>query len=171
MPKKFFKKILPEPEELKNSKALSWISHLLADGRLWHFNRHSVATAVFIGLFCAFLPIPFQMFVAAVLAIGLHANVGISVVLVWISNPLTMPVLFYGAYLFGATLLGVESTPLPDELSLQWLQDEIAQAWQPFLLGCVMTGLSLATIGYVAAKYFWRAHVIKTWRNRSKKSS
>ncbi len=170
MAKKLFQKWLPKPEAIKKSKALSWVSHWLADGRLWHLNRHSVSTAVFIGLFCSFMPIPMQMLLAALIAISLRANVAISVVFVWISNPITMPILFYFAFVVGATITGETISPLPDHLTLSWLMGEIQHLWQPFLLGCLICGLFFATLGFLIAKIFWRIHVIRAWRKRHHKS-
>jgi uncharacterized protein (DUF2062 family) len=59
----------------------------------------------FIGLFCAFLPLPFQMVIAASLAVLSRCNVPIAVVLVWVSNPITMTPMLFFSYQLGAWLL------------------------------------------------------------------
>ena len=81
-------------------------------------NRRSVSVACAIGLFCAFIPIPFQMILAAGLAIIVRCNLPIAVALVWITNPITMPPLFFLAYKMGAFLTDVHLGPFEFELSL-----------------------------------------------------
>ena len=70
-------------------------------------------------MIAAFLPLPFQMFIAAFIAFYANANLPISVGLVWISNPLTIPPLFYGTYLLGAWMLDTPTAELEIELSLE----------------------------------------------------
>ncbi|MFW6343056.1 MAG: DUF2062 domain-containing protein, partial [Halothiobacillaceae bacterium] len=73
----------------------------LQDGNLWHLNRRSVSGGVAVGLFSAFVPIPFQMVLAAGLAILLRVNLPLSVVLVWITNPITIVPLLWVANRIG----------------------------------------------------------------------
>ena len=68
---------------------------------MWHINRRSVSTAIFIGLFCAFIPLPSQMLLAALIAIWLKVNLPLSVALVWVSTLITMGPMFYFAYKLG----------------------------------------------------------------------
>ncbi|MFP3345629.1 DUF2062 domain-containing protein, partial [Halomonas sp. SIMBA_159] len=58
-----------------------------------------------VGLFFAWMPIPFQMVASAAVAIPMRVNLPLSVSLVWLTNPLTMPVLFYLSYLVGCVVL------------------------------------------------------------------
>lgn len=112
MPRKLFKKYMPNEEKLKRHKHLSWLGSHIHDPNLWHLTRKSVARAFFVGLFCAFLPIPLQMLVAAFMAIFLRSNLPISIGLVWITNPLTMPPIFYFTYRVGDFLIGDPGRPL-----------------------------------------------------------
>ena len=106
MPRRFIKRITPDTEKLKAHKHLSIFGELLHNPNLWHMNRRSISGAVAVGIFCAFIPVPFQMVIAAAAAIMFRVNLPISVVTVWLSNPVTMPALFYGCYFLGAMLLG-----------------------------------------------------------------
>lgn len=139
---------------------------IVHDPDLWHINRRSVAGAVAIGLFVAFVPLPFQMVIAAAAAIAFGCNLAIAVVLVWVSNPLTMGPLFFGAYKAGAWLLGVPPEPLRFEMSLDWLMRRLGEVWEPFLLGCFLVGAAAALLGYLAVRLAWRLHVLAAWRRR-----
>ncbi|MEC8350391.1 MAG: DUF2062 domain-containing protein, partial [Pseudomonadota bacterium] len=88
MPRKTLLKYLPNPDAIRRNSSLRPIAHLLERTELWHINRHSVSTAIFIGLFCAFIPLPSQMLLAALIAIWLKVNLPLSVALVWVSNPI-----------------------------------------------------------------------------------
>ena len=98
MPRKFIKKHLPSEQTLRGNTSLKWLSKYIKHPSLWHLNRKSVSRAFLAGVFCAFLPIPMQMVVAALLAILIRANLAVSIGLVWISNPLTMPPIFFFTY-------------------------------------------------------------------------
>ncbi len=166
MPKKFIRRYLPEHHVIKEHKHLQFLGEHLHDPNLWHLNRRSVAKAVAVGFFCMYLPIPGQMIVAAVLAILLGANLPLSVVLVWITNPLTMPPMFYAAYKLGALVLGTEHQVSPDIFTFSGALHEMGEIWWPLLLGSLMLGTTLAGVGYVSARLLWRWVVIKSWQKR-----
>jgi uncharacterized protein (DUF2062 family) len=169
MPKKLIKKYMPSHDKIKNHKQLQIFGSLLNDPCLWHFNRRSVSGAFAVGLICAFIPIPFQMVIAAAVAITVRVNLPLSVALVWVSNPITMPPLFYAAYKLGALVLGQEPHDFIFELSFNWLLTELGLIWQPFLLGCFIFGVLSAFISYTSVRYLWGRHIIKEWENRKKK--
>lgn len=95
MPRRLFKRYMPTPDSIKGNKSLRFLGKLIHDPNLWHLNRHSVARAMAIGLFWAMIPMPMQMLAAAAVAIPLRANLPISIGLVWLTNPITMPPIFY----------------------------------------------------------------------------
>ena len=168
MPRKLLKKIFPNLDSIRSNQSLEIFGHAGREPNLWHLNRRSVSRAVAVGLFCAFVPIPGQMILAAAFAIILRANIPISVILVWISNPLTMPALFYTAYKFGAMLLDVQLQPFQFEFSLNWLFTELQDRWQPFLVGCLCSGALVSAIGYGLVQAYWRWYVSKVWASRKK---
>jgi len=55
------------------------LTELLADPKLWHLNRHTVAGGVAVGLFVSWIPIPLQMILAAFIAAQLRVHVPVSV--------------------------------------------------------------------------------------------
>lgn len=166
MPRRFFKRYMPHPDRIKENKSLRFLGVLIHDPNLWHLNRHSVSRAMAIGLFWAMIPIPMQMLVAAFCAIPARANLPIAVGLVWLTNPLTMPAVFYGNYKVGAWLLDSPVSAVPMELSLTWVRHLLENHWQPLYLGSLVTGVILAILGYALTQAYWRWWVGRSWRRR-----
>ncbi|MFK5950055.1 MAG: DUF2062 domain-containing protein [Methylococcales bacterium] len=166
MPKKLIKKYMPDPEKLKQQKSLQFLGDRLHEPNLWHLNRRSVSLAFAIGLFAAWIPTPGQMAIAAVAAFYFRANLPISVALVWVTNPLTMPPMFYFAYIVGLQSLG-QSLPGDDfEFSLESILSSLGEIGGPFLFGCLILGIISSIIGYFGIRLFWRYHVNSQWNRR-----
>lgn len=166
MPRQLLKRYMPSPERIKQNKSLRFMGTMLHDPNLWHLNRHSVARAMAIGLFVAMLPIPMQMLVSAAVAMPARANLPISVGLVWLTNPVTMPAIFFTQYKIGTLLLGTPERTMPMELSLTWLAAEFQHIWQPLMVGSILIGSVLAMIGYSATMLYWRFWVSRNWQRR-----
>ncbi len=166
MPKDFLRRHLPTPAALRGNRALRPVSRWLNEPELWHLHRRSVAGATFIGLFCAFLPVPFQMLIAAVLAVLSRCNLPISVVLVWITNPLTVTPIFYFAYRLGAWLLDRQIEVGTIGLSWTWLRTHFADIGWPLLFGSLVCGWVAGVTGFVLVRVTWRFHVIRRWKAR-----
>ncbi|NIR58383.1 MAG: DUF2062 domain-containing protein [Gammaproteobacteria bacterium] len=160
MPRKFLRRILPGHDTVRGYRQVRWLGGLLHDPNLWHLNRRSVAGATAIAIFIGFLPVPGQTLLAAGAAIVLRANLPISAVLVWFTNPFTMPPLFYLAYRTGVTLLDRPPTGFHFEFSLGWFMNEMLGIWQPLLLGCLILGTLGALLGYSVVRLAWRLHVL-----------
>ena len=169
MPRRLFKRYMPDPTSIREHKSLRFLGKLLHDPNLWHLNRHSVARGMAVGLFAAFLPIPAQMLVAAALAVVVRGYMPIAVSLVWLTDPITMPAVFFCTYQAGAWLMDVPARHLPDELTWEWISGELATLWQPFLLGSVVVGLVLGVIAYFGVMMYWRWWVSRQWARRKKK--
>ena len=166
MPRRLIKRFMPDPALIREHKSLRFLGTLLHDPNLWHLNRHSVARAMAVGIFAAFIPMPFQMLLAAFLAINVHSNMPISVGLVWLTNPITMPPVFYCTYKMGAWLMNVPARALPDELTWEWISGQLSTVWQPFLLGSVVCGVVLGTLAYCLTMLYWRWWVSRKWKSR-----
>ena len=169
MPRKIFKKVIPTSKSLKERGALTSMGERIHDSNLWHLNKHSVSEAVLIGVFCAFLPMPNQMILAAFLAILLRANLPLSVALVWISNPITIPVIFFATYKLGAWLLDIPASNEAFQFTLEWFRSTFVHIWKPLLLGSIITGTITSTSCYLLVRYFWRWQVIRNWDVRKER--
>lgn len=169
MPRKTIKRLMPDHQKIKEHRHLRYLGSRLHDASLWHLNRRSASGAFAVGLFFAWMPVPMQMLLAALFAVFFRVNLPLSVVLVWISNPITMPPMFYGAYLFGVSLLGAEKQAFDFEISVQWLMDSVSTIGPPFLLGCVIFGLLSSIVGYTVIRLMWRISVVKELKERRKR--
>jgi len=166
MPKRLIKKYMPDHKTIKEHKRLQCFGKLLHDANLWHFNRRSVSGAFAVGFFCAFIPLPSQMIIAAAIAIIVRVNLPISISLVWITNPITMPPIFYLSYKVGAFVMGQEIINSDYQLTAQWFTDQLDIIWQPFLLGCFICGVISAIIAYSTIRLLWRLHIIRHIKER-----
>ncbi|EQM79787.1 DUF2062 domain-containing protein [Stutzerimonas stutzeri] len=166
MPRRFFKRYMPHPDRIKTHKSLRFLGTLTHDPNLLHLNRHSVSRAMAIGLFWAMIPMPMQMLAAALCAVPARANLPIAVGLVWLTNPLTMPPVFYCNYKIGAWLMDTPVSPMPMELSLAWVRKMLDSHWQPLFLGSFVVAVVAALLGYVGTQLYWRWWVGRSWRKR-----
>jgi len=84
-------------------KLRNWFVHLL------HLDEsaHRIALGVAIGVFVAFTPtIGLQMLLIFFLTSLFRVNVAAGVPMAWLTNPLTIPLIFYWNYRVGCLLLG-----------------------------------------------------------------
>ncbi len=167
MPRKFFQRLMPDPAKIKDNKSLSIFGERLHEPNLWHLNRRSIAGAFAVGLFFAWVPLPSQMIMAAAAAIFFRTNLPLSVVLVWITNPVTIPPMFYFAYLLGTWMLGTPPSEFEFALSMDWLLNEMQSSWKPFLTGCATLAVASSLLGYFGVQGLWRYSIHK--RRQAKK--
>jgi uncharacterized protein (DUF2062 family) len=169
MPKRLIKRLLPKHEVVRNHKHLRVFGELLHDANLWHLNRHSASGAFGVGLFMAFVPLPFQMMFAAGAAILFRVNLPLSVCLVWITNPLTIPPIFLFAYMLGTWVVGEPASVQPMEFTLEWLQSGgIGSIWFPLMVGCVILATVCSIVGYSLILWIWRWRAIEKWKSRKR---
>ena len=167
MPRHLIKRYTPDPAVLKKHKHLRHLGAWLHDENLWHLNRRSVSGGVAAGLFWAMIPMPMQMLAAAFTAIVCRINLPISVALVWLTNPLTMPPIFYFSYVVGTWLLGKPADAGEFQMSLEWIGAELNAIWKPLYLGGLVLGILLGTLGYWVMRLYWRWHTIRRYKERA----
>lgn len=148
---------------------MRFLQPLMSEPNLFHLNRHSVSVAVFVGLFTAFLPIPGQSIVAALLALLFRCNLPIAIALVWITNPFTMPPIFFITYEIGRWILDSPPVNLNIEVTWEWFNTQGRTIVLPLLLGSLICGLTLGGLGYITMHQLWRWHVVRSWEARKQK--
>ncbi|MCE8001457.1 MULTISPECIES: DUF2062 domain-containing protein [Halomonadaceae] len=167
MPRRFLQRYMPNPDTLRRQRSLRFMSRMIGDPGLWVLSRRTVANAFSVGLFSAMLPIPFQMVVAAFGAWVLRCNLPLSVGLVWITNPLTMPLIFYGNYRIGAWLMDTPVREAPARLSTHWIASRMADILPALALGSVVSAIVFAILGNLLVRLVWRWHISRSWKQRA----
>lgn len=168
--KRFIKKLIPTREELKNNKYLSFLDHALHEPYLWHLNRHSTAKAAFVGIFCALLPIPFQMVVAALIAVTIRCNLPLSISLVWITNPITIPPIFYSTYIVGTHILHKKPIHFDFSQSYSDIIAQISTIGLPLIVGSLTCSIIFGTLAYALCLSYARWKVIHYLKLRKRRT-
>ena len=109
------RKTLKKRQDNKDGKIHKFIEKYNLPKEYLYINRKSISRGIFIGLFWGFIPMPFQMLGVLAVTPILRFNVPIAIAMVWLSNPFTMPFMYYMEYLTGNFFLGkdgVESIEL-----------------------------------------------------------
>ena len=150
------KKYSPKRENVN----LGWLNKYLTDPELWKWNKRSIAKGFAVGLFCAFLPIPVPMLLAGILAVAFSANILLSLLVVWVNNPLTIVPIFYFTYKLGASIIGVEIDP-EFEFSFSYLMDNFWSATLALWVGGIITSIVASTLGYFSIISIYRYKALK----------
>jgi uncharacterized protein (DUF2062 family) len=114
MPRKFFRKYLPDHAQVRAHPWAQRFKPLLRHPNLWHLNRHSVAGGFAVGLFGGLIPGPVQMLAAAVLAILFRVNLPVAVAATLLTNPVTWPFIILAALAIGRVVTGQEGRVVGD---------------------------------------------------------
>lgn len=188
MRKSRFFKWLPTPHSIKQNRYLKPFGRHLHHHTLWQLNRASVAGGVAVGLFVGILLPIAQILFASLAAIVFRVNLPVAAFSTLVTNPLTFPPIYYGAYKLGAALTGwiapVErDAPAPNETEhliahqsdiAGWLTTLIEWGQSvglPLITGLLVLAVTAAGAGYVLTNLLWRATVIKRWHKRRRDGS
>ena len=122
-------------------------------------NRKMISRGVLLGLFIAFIPMPMQMAAVLLFMPLFKFNVPIALAMCWLSNPVTMPPMYYMEYLTGSFLLGIE--PEPVEMTLEWFSNNLSKIFIPLYFGTAIYSIFGSLSAYWAVNHFWRSSVEK----------
>ena len=154
MIRKVFKK------KQKNSKIDHFIKKYKIPREYLSINRKSIARGVFIGLFWGFIPMPMQMLAVLAITPFLKFNVPIAISMVWLSNPLTMPFMYYMEYQTGNFILGRDGLE-NIELTLTWFSDNWDNILVPLYIGTIPYSIFVTALVYIIINRLWILSVQK----------
>ena len=122
-------------------------------------NRRMITRGVGIGLFWGFIPMPMQMLAVMATTPFIRFNVPIAISMVWLSNPFTMPPMYYMEYLTGNFILGREG--IDDiELTMEWFTEHFQDILVPLYTGTAFYSIIVSSIIYVILNRLWVKSVI-----------
>jgi uncharacterized protein (DUF2062 family) len=115
----------------------------------------------------AYIPFPFQMVLAAAAAIFFRVNLPLSIALVWITNPITIPPMFFFAYKVGTWVTGENATLEPFQFTLDWILNAgLSGVWPPLLIGSLICATVSSVVGYSLILWIWRWRAVEKWKAR-----
>ena len=168
--REFLRKLLPKRHEVTQHWSIKPWAHVLNHPRHWHIHRIGVARAVFIGLACAWSPLPgTQMPMAAVWACAAKANIPAAILATWITNPITILPFYFAAFVTGNAVLTL-TVPAWESIAFSldglWSKHSVLI---PMLIGCFIIGVPTAFSGFFLTKYLWRQHIRAKLRKRQRR--
>jgi uncharacterized protein (DUF2062 family) len=120
----------------------------------FNINRKMITRGVFIGLFWGFIPMPMQMLAVVATTPFIRFNVPIAIAMVWLSNPFTMPPMYYMEYLTGNLILGKEGID-NIELTLTWFSNNMGDIFLPLYVGTAFYSIVVSGFIYFLLNWLW----------------
>jgi len=162
------RKVFKKPQD--GSKLDQFIKKYKLPKEYLSINRKSVSRGAFWGILIGFIPMPFQMLAILALTPFIKFNVPVAISMVWLSNPFTMPFMYYMEYQTGNFILG--RPPLPDiQLTLEWFQSHWDSILLPLYVGTIPYSIIIASIAYAAINWCWITSVRKQQVKKNKPKS
>lgn len=151
--------LAPSREQLEANPWLRRLAPYLADSKLWCWSRRGVAMGVATGLFIGLLIPVAQILLAAAAAIVLRANVPIAAAGTLVTNPLTVPPIYYAAYQLGSWVTGTSATAAVSWDNPVSVLESLGSIGVPLFTGLAITACFSAAFSYLLISRVWIWHV------------
>ncbi|PIE66654.1 MAG: hypothetical protein CSA23_08080 [Deltaproteobacteria bacterium] len=126
------------------------ISQMLVRMRQLEGNPHYIAMGMAVGIFISITPIiPLQTIVAVALAFMVRGSKSAAALGTWLSNPITIPLVYYTNYKLGCFLLGYQTTldTIAFDSFAQLMELGLEVTWA-MIVGGVVIGSILGVLAY-----------------------
>ncbi len=161
MIRKFFRKLASKKDKF---------DHLLEKYNLprayFNINRKMITKGVWVGLFWGFIPMPMQMLAVVATTPFVRFNIPIAIAMVWLSNPITMPPMYYMEYLTGNFILGQDGID-GITLTLEWFSENMGDIFLPLYVGTAFYSIIVSSLVYFVLNWLW-IHSVKSEQNEKK---
>ncbi|MDB2405650.1 DUF2062 domain-containing protein [Arcobacteraceae bacterium] len=131
-------------------------------------NKKMISRGVFIGLFIAFIPMPMQMLAVIAFAPVGKFNIPVAIAMCWLSNPVTMPFIYYMEYLTGSFILGMDVISV--QLTLEWFNQNLKNIMIQLYFGAFVYSLISSLLAYYIINTYWKSYPYKN-KNLKRKTS
>ncbi|MDR2905237.1 MAG: DUF2062 domain-containing protein [Helicobacteraceae bacterium] len=168
-------RLIPRKKQLKDSFLHRKLGDKFLREEYWQPTRKAISRGFAIGCFWAMIPMPFQMIPSGLFSILLRANIPLSLAAVWITNPITHPILIVFQLWLGECILNQPS-------SLYILQNAdtltdgvialIKHAPLPLMTGVAVCAVFFSLVGFFGSRFFYDLaikKIIKSYQARQKK--
>ncbi|MGY8972666.1 MAG: DUF2062 domain-containing protein [Sphingomonadales bacterium] len=167
---------MPTREQMARNKYLRPIAHRFLTPELWRFTRRSVPRGVALGIFAGFIVPVGQIFLAAFMALPARANVPLSTLVTFITNPFTFP--FWalvankiGVFILKADLAATGGAAQEEISSGRWswfieMFEGVGVTVLVTVFGFIVLAIVGAALGYVFAGVVWRFVVARKRQRR-----
>ncbi|MEA3383815.1 MAG: DUF2062 domain-containing protein, partial [Campylobacterota bacterium] len=155
-----FKKVIKQTNN--NHKIKDFLRKYNISEEYMSSSRRMVSRGIFLGLFIAFIPMPLQMFAVLLFTFVGRFNLPIALALCWITNPITMPFIYYVEYITGSFILNMDLVEV--ELTVLWFNSNIKNIVIPLYTGSIFYSTLFSTMAYYTINYRWKSIVYKKRR-------
>lgn len=161
----FHKHYIKHREKLTKANS-QWLKSYLDQPVLWSTEAEPLARAMAVGVFVGMLPLPGHMLMAGFLAVFFRANLLLSILMVWVSNPITLAPITYFEYKLGTILLKSPVYQFSFEPTREWFTHHFIHLWRPLFLGTLLLASGAAALSYLLLKLFARNRAFVLFRKK-----
>ena len=153
----------------KNTKLDAFIKKYKIPRELLSVNRKSITRGLLVGIFWGFIPMPLQMVAVVFTTPFVKFNVPIAISMVWLSNPITMPFMYYLEYITGTFILGMEH--LRVHMTIEWFHGHLGDIFIPLYVGTFFYAITVSVLVYYGVNWLWIKSVHKEKRHQKRKDN
>lgn len=150
----YIMKHIPKQENIKNTVLYRIIGEKLFRPELWKPTQKTMAGGLALGVFIALTPtVGTQMLISGLAAYFLRVNIPVAVACAWITNPITIPIIYPLQYKLGVLVCGNS-----DMSELAHYGNKIKtfiKYAKPLWIGSLISGAFFGVISYVAVVFSW----------------
>lgn len=138
---------------------MRWLTPLASRAWLWKLDQRSAALGMAIGVFFGMLLLPaVQIFLAAIAAWLLRANLPLAIAGTFISNPFTAAPIVLAAHGLGLRMLDQDASLMPRDTQ-SWM-DVLGEHSLAIAVGLLVVAAIGALIAYIVIWIAWQAETL-----------